>query len=196
MTMVQLDLCCIMLCKVYYKALFTQHKCFIALAVCPDHPLKLESAQVLLICIAGGSKHGVMVQSICSTPRLDVLRSSLSTSFSAATICSFHSAFSIISSDNIMINSPLDSLFFPFFIHYKVVVGKECIFHQDCQQEAELSCWSVSGTEPLFGREASLPVIVVVVHTMPCIVLWNSPYWNQRSSPPTLRVFMFPSLLC
>ena len=26
---------------------------FIALVVCPDHPLKLESAQELLVCIAG-----------------------------------------------------------------------------------------------------------------------------------------------
>ena len=57
MTMAQLDLCRIMLRKVYCKALFAQNKCFIALAVRPDHPLTLESTQVLLICIVGGPKH-------------------------------------------------------------------------------------------------------------------------------------------
>ena len=57
MTMVQLDLCCIMLCKVHCKALFAQNKCFITIAICPDHPLTLECAQVLLVCIVGGSKH-------------------------------------------------------------------------------------------------------------------------------------------
>ena len=57
-TMVQLDLCYIMHCKVYCKALLlTQNVFCISLAVCPDHPLSLESVKVLLVCIVGGLKH-------------------------------------------------------------------------------------------------------------------------------------------
>ena len=38
-------------------------------------------------------------------------------------------------------------------------------------KKAELSCWPVSRTELLFKREASLPLIAVIIHRVPCIVV-------------------------